>query len=446
MAYLDPTKPHGGQASPVIPKRKRTVDAKGNPLPGSPGWKAYTADRWAAHHQDQIAAAAMPKPPNPKQLAAEANKAAWTSIANMMKALPTQTETLAPYNAQVEAIKPMIDAHHDWLLKAGEYQQAMVNGISQLVSREGDAANADSAGGAALAGAPLGAMPPAGTLSNEKLAAPAISFGGGTANYLRALAPYANAQGNENIGAVQSASADALKAWFKARQEVAGQFPDLQQKYLESMTTTALDNYKGELAGLTAGQKGDSDAAALADKTRHEIAMEEIALKNAQNGEERNRISLRIAQLKKTIPKDYSQSDRTRLADFLKQADAVYNQKHTKKGYGRYQATVKLVTAPAFSGQGKVEKVLVLDGPDEQTVRNRIEYWKKHGGKIEGERQSQQIGGIVPVGAQVDTGAWGEDRRRQAAWQKLVQLNSTLATPLSTSALQNLWRTTHPKA
>lgn len=131
--------PRGAQALqvnktvPFKPPKITPTKTPGVPKAGSPGWKQFTEERWAANHSGQIAAAAAPKPaPVTPQDAALA--AFHTALAQIQGAVPAvdPNAVMAPYKASEVAAGQLGTGLQGSVLQSGQAaQQQYQQGLGQ---------------------------------------------------------------------------------------------------------------------------------------------------------------------------------------------------------------------------------------------------------------------------------------------------------------------------
>lgn len=399
-------------------------------------------------------AGALPVLKSSHEIQAEANATAWKSIQKMMATLPTFGALDQPYSAQRAAIQPLVDAHRDWLMKAGQYQTQVTNGLAQLLYTGAGAADAGAAGGAAAAGAPLGGGF-AGNVSPTAESAIPTALGGSTANYLQSLIPYATAQGIGNVSRVNQNEQDALTKLTDARSQVSGQFGDLSDKAFNSLQGSYFDKYKSELAAIAAGDTAAGKTAIETERARHNRAMEGLSLKRIGAASEKASAATTAASDKAFAAQN--KSDRSLTVKALTDARKVYDNLGGVKGSApgtsggkQFAVTVTLqAPKPNFGSQPKGQ-VFTFYGKDiNEANRKALHYKATHppdtsdptnpGHWDTGAAKSITTGSGTSGSSGVKDRP-SEQTRRMRAWRafssELTQLNSQL----SPAEMQALFR------
>lgn len=438
----------GGHALMVKPQT-------GNPAPGSAGWKAFTANRWAKSHPyagqanvDPVTG--QPKMPSNSELLAKAHSQTWKAIQSMIAALPSQQFTDQPFDAQRAAIAPIVDAHRDWLLKAGDYQTRMVNGLAQLVQDSSKAADTAQVGNAAAAGAPVGTAPTT-NVTPAETAVPALAEGGSTASYLQGLVPFATAQGIGNVGKVNAAQDTADATRREAVRQIASQGGDLEAKNFTALTNSAFDVLKGQYAALAAGQKNGATAAKLQETTRVDTARIAALAKNADTAALRAQNAVTLHD--KTTNTQTSAAVRSTLQKGLVAASKAYNATVPttpgKQGGGKqYGVTVTLEAPRPLVGSAAKGHTFTFYGNSIQEANAKALHFKATHPADTSDPTNPGFWNTAQAKTYTtsSTGSAGktqlpEPQRRADAWRQLVAFNSTLGpNAYTTAALRNLFR------
>jgi hypothetical protein len=438
----------GGHVQPK-PKKPGTDAAW---LASHPGWKALTAKRWAANpaHQQQIAAAAMPKLESASELRAKAHAQTWKSIADMQGQLPTDAELARPYDAQRAAIAPLVQAHRDWLEKAGQYQTNVATALAGAAGTTQTAANTQQDAYAARAGAPADATPT--TNVNVQAGSNPAAYGSIFGAYLSSLVPSATMMGAGNVGAVNRAQSDALAQREADRRKIIAQAGDLEQKNYANLSTTAVNEYKSELAALAAGQTNTVAGQKLKETIRHNTATEYTAGQNAATAAKRVANAITLAEKKQGVT--FDAADKKALRAGLLSADKVYNTMGGKKGAGtgahagEYEVSILLnQPKPLFGSPAKPQKFTFYGKTREEATAKALHYKVVNKPDLTDPanpgfwttNEAKYLGGPGGTSGTV-TGQYGTYTRRMNAWRSLVSVNATLHSPLSTKALQDLFR------
>lgn len=392
----------------------------------------------------------LPKMPSEHEMRAEANANAWKSILQMQQALPSQGDLLLRYGQQRAAVAPLIDAHRDWLEKAGEYQVGMTNAISGMVKGTAAAGDTSAAATSAAAGAPLGARSGSETVSPAGAAMPVAAYGTSFANYLHSLVPYASAIGGQALGQINTNENTDMQSLNASRKEIALKLPELQQANYTDINNAALNNYKSELAALVAGHKSDLDAAKFTHTVAKDTATAGTAARNATTAE--GRLTLAIKAQKDKAKKDaaggasaFTAGDASGLRAALKEADKRYNDPGGHNAPGRYSATLTLKqpTVPGVPhGPGETK---IISGSSLAEVRAMIKKFLASNNKASSSPLPQgkwsQSTVVAPVkGSTVTVDKPGEYNRRMEAWRYLVVQNGALLHPLTESDLRERFR------
>lgn len=376
----------------------------------------------------------MPQMQSAASIRAAANAQAWKTIQQQQDLLPSSQDIIAQYGARAAAILPLVDAHRSWLEKAGEYTVSMANGLASMGQTAAGAADQTAGAGAAAAGAPLGASPGP-TVAPAGVGMPVAVYGTSTGNYLHSLVPYADAIGGQSINKINQDQGTALDDLRSSRQKIAETLPDLRAKNYSALTTDALNVFKGKLASKvalqTGSQKAKSTAATLKEKTRHDIATEETAARNATTSELRAKSAAKVADLKGE-DKGMTPAERKSLQGFLKDTDKKYRDVGGAKTPGRFSATLKLPSVKGLTGTTPGDTHVVAADSIAEVQRLIKQFMLAHQPKLDpatgkpGAHWSQSDA-VAPVpNSSVTVGKKGESTRRLDAWRYLVAQNSTL--------------------
>lgn len=389
-------------------------------------------------------ATGMPTMMTPQEIRAEANAQTWKSIQAMQSALPSQAGIAAQYGAQRSAITPLIDAHRDWLLKAGEYQVNQTNALSQMVQGVTGSADAAQVGAAGLAGAPLGAGAPTTNVSPTQAAMPVAAYGTSFANYLHSLAPYADSLGGMALGRVNEAERQDMTSLRDARSKVALQQPDIYSKNYATLSNTALNTYKGELAAIAAGDKNTLAGAKLGETNRHNTTLESLASDRNAISSRRADAAIALANSKIAGSGGKTPAEVKSLKSSLAKAYDIYGKVGGTKTPTRFAVRLTYNPPKLPSGQpGAPKDTKVFAGGTVEEVRGLMRaFLKSHNttsknSAIPNGRWSQD-GAIAapPNTPKVVTGKTGEANRRLKAWRYLVQQNPDM----DREALKRLFR------
>lgn len=403
------------------------------------------------------AGAGLPTLKSSAEITAEANATAWKSIQKMMGQLPTFGALDQPYSAQRNAIAPLVDAHRNWLLNAGQYQTQMTNGIAQLLYGGANAGDTAAAGAAGLAGVAPGSAPPVTNVSPGAASGVATALGGSTANYLQSLLPYATAQGIGNIDRVNSNEQDAITKLGDARSQVSAQYGDLSDKAFNSLSSSYFDKYKSELAAIAAGGTAAGKTAAELEKERHNRATEGISRTNAATASS-NVSKSTSAAAAKTLA-GLEKADKGLVNKALGDARTTYANlggvKATTgaaKGSGQYVVTLTLqAPKPTFGAQPKPYVTQVYGNtPEEAVHKANLKKAQQRPDTSDPANPGHWDTSKATLVSGTSSGSSGtsgvkdrpsETTRRLRAWRtfkaELQQLNS----PLSTEQMQRLFRT-----
>jgi hypothetical protein len=385
----------------------------------------------------------MPVMASAAELRAQANSQAWKSIAAQQAALPSDESIARQYGAQRSAIQPLIDAHRSWLENAGQYMVGSSNALSTLVTQKAAEADQAQQGIAGLAGAPGSA--PGTNVSPTSAAMPVAAYGTSFANYLRSLVPYADAVGGNALGRTFQNENQDMTSLRDARTKIAGGLPDLQASNYATLSTNALNEYKGELAALVAGQKGGVAAAGVAEKTRHDQTLEQLARDRNATASRRADASIALDQSKIKAGGKVNNSEVSSLKKDLTDAFKIYEDKGGTKTPTRFGVTLTL-NQPTLPGRPKAPKqTKAFAGATIEEVRALVKAFLA--------KQPKQGASPIPVGkwsqddiikaapnSTTTTGKLGESTRRLKAWRYLVQHNAASLHPLDESALRELFR------
>lgn len=397
----------------------------------------------------------MPVMPSEHELRAQANAQAWKSIQQMQSTLPSEGQLMAQYGAQRNAVIPLVQAHRDWLEKAGEYQVGMTNALSTLTQQAAGAGDAQQAGSAALGGAGLGAGAPGTNVSPASAAMPVASYGTSTANYLRSLVPYATAQGIGNIGRIDQAENEARTSLTDTRAKIAAELPGLQSDNYTSSYNAAFQQYKSELATLAAAQKGDLATTKTLSGIADSKERLRISAMNAQTSRDRADSAIRLANIKATEAAKgtgtRTAGDASNLKAGLAKALDAYNDKGGTTGAGRFGTVMKMPAYKDALGRSHAAEShpIAADSPEE--VRRLIAVFLKQHPKItEGPNKGQgawsqqaPIAGLK--GYSKKTGQSGDYNRRMKAWGIFKAANAATLHPVSVEKLREMFRYAIPK-
>lgn len=379
----------------------------------------------------------LPVMQSPASIRAAANAQAWKTIQQQQDLLPSEGDIVAQYGAKAAAIQPLIDAHRGWLEKAGEYTVSMANGLASMGQTAATAADTTAGQGAAAAGAGVG-MNTGPSVSPAGVGMPAAVYGTSTANYLHSLVPYADALGGQSIAKVNSDQSTALDDLRTSKQKIASGLGDLEATNYKDLTASALDVFKSKIATLAASEKNTtktaSDAAALAEKTRHDQATEATAARNATTSEEKAKAATQLTKSKLTAT-GMTPAEVKSFQGFLKDTDKKYQNLGGTKVPGRYEAVATLPAhkgATAASSTGKLSHSFA--GKSIAEVQASIKSFMASHNKPKLNPATGNLDpgawSVTPVAAQknstVTVGKKGEATRRLDAWRYLVAQNSTL--------------------
>ena len=392
----------------------------------------------------------LPVMPSAAEIRAEANAQAWKSVQAQQAALPSDQEIYHQYGVQAAAIKPLVDAHRSWLENAGQYQLSQANALSSMVSGAAGAADAAQTGAAGLAGAPAGTAAPSTNVSPTAAAMPVAAYGTSFANYLHSLAPYADAVGGQAFARVMGQQGQDLQSLRDARTKIAGGLPDLQNQNFATLSTNALNEYKGELAALVAGGKNTLAAGKLAQTTANDNAKLRIAGRNADTAALRAQTAVDALDWKKisaTTSDANAPAAKAKLATALKDAFKIYADAGGSKQPGSFTTRLVLKTAPLPGRPGSgTTTYQPFQGPNKEQVRREVAAWMKSHNKpstdpLHPAVNWTQEGAIAPMkNSTVTKGKLGEYTRRMKAWRYLVQQNAASPAPLSEDDLRALFR------
>lgn len=394
------------------------------------------------------AGSGLPTMPSVQSIRAQANQQAWKSIQAQIDALPDTRALDLRYQGMRNAITPLVDAHKDWLLKAGEYSVGVSNQLAQIAAQEAGAADTVASGAAAAAGAPVGSTPPT-NVTPGGVSTPVAAYGGSFANYLRSLLPYATAQGIGNIQRLNDAQQQDLDSINQSRDKILATLPDTQASYFKDAYNTAFNDYKSELSALAAGDKTSLDASKFQETIRHNKANEDIA-------QQRATAALQGAMSKATSSGKSTASEANQLKSSLAQAYKIYQQKGGRKVPAEWGVTLVKKASKNLAGQATgPDDQVSFRGSTPQEVQDRVKRFLARPGNQpvadgphKGEKWVQQgVIAAVKNSPDVVVGQKGEANRRAAAWAYLKAQNSASLHPLTTENLKALFRNTinyHP--
>lgn len=419
--------PHGGHALP----------------PGSGAPKAKGAGAGATDP-----ATGLPKMQSAAEIRAAANAQAWKTIQQQQAALPSEGAIIARYGAQSAAIQPLVNAHRAWLENAGQYSVGVNNALSQIVGTQNTNTDTAQAGSAALGGAPMGSAP-ATNVSPGAGSTVVTAPGGAFANYLHSLVPFADQLGASALAKINQNQTTDMQSLDAAKKQIALGLPALQQTNYNSLTSTALNQYKGELAALVAGGKNTVAGAKLAETTRHDLAGEALGLQNSATAQKRaaDAFKLGMDRLNKTTVKGATRTsaENSKLQTALGTALKNYGKTGGQKGYTQWAQTVTFNPPKIKYGDSPPKKSTVVYGATPEEVKAKVQAFLAANNKP--SKDPTTPNGVwsaakAPsgVGNKSVTGRTGDYTRRMEAWRYFAGTNAASAHPLTTSALQVIFR------
>lgn len=392
----------------------------------------------------------LPSLKSTQEVQAEANATAWKSIQKMMGTLPTFSHLDQPYSAQRAAIQPLVDAHRDWLLKAGNYSTQVTNGLAQLVGGAGQAADAHQAGISGLAGVPGGA--PSTNVSPAQMSMGVLAPGGSTANYLQSLLPFATAQGIGNVGKVNAAEQAAVAKLQDAKQQISGQYGDLTDKAFNALDTSYFNKYKSELAAIYAGGTTAAKTAALGETKRYHNA--QIKLAKQRIGAASDKASAATTAASDKAFAAQNKADRSLTVKALADARKVYDTQGGVKtssgapGSKKYGVTLTLYGPKPVIGSPTKQTYVVYGNTLEEAVHKAN--LKKAGQRPDTTDPSNQGYWSTSAAKPITTGSSSSgsavknrpslQTRRMNAWRTFAATLTQLNSPLSTADMQALFR------
>lgn len=390
----------------------------------------------------------LPKMQSAAELRAAANAQAWKSIQQMQAALPSEQDIAARYGAQAATIQPLVNAHRAWLEQAGQYNVGVTNALSQVVGTQNANTDAAQAGSAALAGAPMGSAP-ATNVSPGAGSTVVTAPGGSFANYLHSLTPFADALGADAISKINANRTADLQSLDQSKKQIALQLPDLQASNYSTLSTNALNTYKGELAALVAGGKNTVTGAKTAETVRHNLAMEANGSRNAATSEQRAKDAFTLAEdkLNKTTAKGAVRTagENSKLQSSLATALKMYDNKGGTKAYKQFAQTVNFnpPKLPSYE-PAPPKQSQVITGSTPAEVQAKVNaFIKAHNVKSTGPIPNgvwSAAKAPTGVGNKGPVGQAGDYTRRMEAWRYFSATNAASAHPLSTNALQVIFR------
>lgn len=388
----------------------------------------------------------LPVMPSAHEMRAEANAQAWKSVQAQQAALPSEQDIYRQYGSQAAAITPLVDAHRSWLENAGQYAVSQANALTSMVSGAASAADTAQTGAAGLAGVPAGSAAPSTNVSPTAAAMPVAAYGASVGNYLHSLVPYADALGGNAFAKVMGQQGADLQSLRDARKGIATSFPGLSDKAYNDLSGTYLNEYKGELAALAAGQKNTLAGAKLTHTIANDASKLRIAGRNADTAAQRAQTAVDTLDWKKLTGGAAAPAAKAKLATALKDAYKIYADTGGTKTPSRYGVTLTL-NQPSAPGRPKAPKeTKVFAGDSIDQVRGLVKSFlashnKPSNSPIPAGRWSQD-GPIAPPPntPKTTTGRLGESTRRLKAWRYLMQQNAASPAPLSEPDLRALFR------
>lgn len=399
----------------------------------------------------------LPTMQSPGQITAAANKQAWASIEKMMGSLPSTEVLDVPFSQQRAAIQPLVDAHHDFLLKVGQQQAAVTNGLSNMLFGAGTQADAGLAGSAGVAGAPIGATAGLqGNVTPQAASQIPAALGASARDFLVSLIPSATAQGIGNVGRVNAAENDALTKLADARTQISGQYGDLADKSFTSLQGAAFDKYKSELAAIAAQAGVGAKTAATTEKTRHDKVLEGISQTNADTASKRVSQATSSAATKTAQKQD--DADRRLTETALKNARTQYSNLGGVKGSAGstpgskdfQQSIILQAPKPDFGSAPKGQVFTFHGATPAEAMRRALHYKAQHPPDLTDPANpghwDTPAYKVTTTGSSSGSGSGTKDRpsestRRLRAWRTFKADLTSLHSPLSDKQMQQLFRT-----